>query len=169
MCKLTDPKLLPCLHTFCVQCLSGIQRTSGIRGPILCPECRLEVRIPASGDLRALPTNIKINRFLDLLAIKECSTSGVKCGNCDKRSDQSSYCFQCCSFWCDNCINFRNGIKVNKEHYALALKGFQDGNILKRPVYCEREEHEKEELKFFCKNCEVAICYSCVNTSRGSR
>jgi len=31
-------------------------------------------------------------------------------------------------------------------------------------VYCEREGHEKEELKFFCKNCEVAICYSCIAT-----
>ena len=167
MCKFTDPKLLPCLHTFCLKCLSGIQRTSGIRGTILCPECRREVRIPGSGDLNALPTNFKINRFLDVLAIKECNTSGVKCGNCDKRSERSSYCFQCCSFWCDDCISLHNGIKANKEHYALALKDFQDRdfeNILKRPVYCEREGHEKEGLKFFCKNCEVAICYSCIAT-----
>ena len=58
-------------------------------------------------------------------------------------------------------------MKANKEHYALALKDFQDRdfeNILKRPVHCEREGHEKEELKFFCKNCEVAICFSCVAT-----
>ena len=167
MCKFTDPKLLPCLHTFCLKCLSGIQRTSGNRGTILCPECRREVIIPGSGDLNALPTNFKINRLLDVLAIKECNTSGVKCGNCEKKSDKSSYCFQCCSFWCDECINFHNGIKVNKEHYALALKDFQDEdfeNILKRPVHCEREGHEKEELKFFCKNCEVAICYSCIAT-----
>ena len=167
MCKFTDPKLLPCLHTFCLKCLSGIQRTSGIRGTILCPECRREVRIPGSGDLNALPTNFKINRYLDVLAIKECNTSGVKCGNCDKRSERSSYCFQCCSFWCDDCISLHNGIKAYKEHYALALKDFQDRdfqNILKRPVYCEREGHEKEELKFFCKNCEVAICYSCIAT-----
>ena len=167
MCKFTDPKLLSCLHTFCLKCLSGIQRTSGNRGTILCPECRREVIIPGSGDLNALPTNFKINRLLDVLAIKECNTSGVKCGNCEKKSDKSSYCFQCCSFWCNECINFHNGIKANKEHYALALKDFQDQdfeNILKRPVHCEREGHEKEELKFFCKNCEVAICYSCIAT-----
>ena len=167
MCKFTDPKQLPCLHSFCLKCLSGIQRTSGSRGTILCPECRREVRIPGSGDLNALPTNFKINRLLEVLAIKECSTSGVKCGNCDKRSDRSSYCFQCCSFWCDDCISLHNGIKAYKEHHALALKDFQDRDfesILKRPVYCEREGHEKQELKFFCKNCEVAICYSCIAT-----
>ena len=59
MCKFTDPKQLPCLHNFCLQCLSRIQRTSGSRATILCPECRLEVRIPGSGDLNALPTNLK--------------------------------------------------------------------------------------------------------------
>ena len=74
MCKFTDPKLLPCLHTFCLKCLSGIQRTSGSRGTILYPECRRKVR----SDLNALPTNFKINRLLDVLAIKECDTSGVK-------------------------------------------------------------------------------------------
>ena len=102
-----------------------------------------------------------------MLAIKEYDTSSVKCGNCEKKSDKGSYCFQCCSFWCDDCINLHNSIKANKEHYALALKDFQDRdseNILKRPVYCEREGHEKEVLRFFCKNCEVAICYSCVTT-----
>ena len=167
MCKFTDPKQLPCLHNFCLQCLSRIQRTSGSRATILCPECRLEVRIPGSGDLNALPTNFKINRLLDVLAIKECNTSGVKCGNCDKKSERSSYCFQCCSFWCDDCISLHNGIKAYKEHHALALKDFQDQdfeNILKRPVYCEKSGHEKKELEFFCKNCEVAICYSCVAT-----
>jgi len=125
------------------------------------------VRISGSGDLNALPTNFKINRLLDVLAIKECNTSGVKCGNCDKRSERSSYCFQCCSYWCDDCISLHNGIKANKEHYALALKDFQDRdfeNILKRPVYCEREGHGKEELKFFCKSCEVPICYICIAT-----
>ena len=167
MCKFTDPKLLPCLHTFCLKCLSRVQRTSGSREAILCPECRREVIIPGGGDLNALPTNFKINRFLDVLAIKECDTSGVKCGNCENKSEKSSYCFQCCSFWCDDCISFHNGIKANKEHYALALKDFQDRdfeNILKRPVYCEKPGHEKKELEFFCKNCEVAICYSCVAT-----
>ena len=166
-CKFTDPKLLPCLHTFCLKCLSRIQRTSGSREAILCPECRREVIIPGGGDLNALPTNLKINRILDVLAIKECDTSGVKCGNCENKSEKSSYCFQCCSFWCDDCISFHNGIKANKEHYALALKDLQDRdfeNILRRPVYCEKPGHEKKELEFFCKNCEVAICYSCIAT-----
>ena len=167
MTKFTDPKQLPCLHSFCLHCLQGIQRTSGIRETISCPECRQNFRIPGDGDLNALPTNFRINSLLDVLAIKECNTSGVKCGNCDKRSGESFYCFQCCSFWCDDCISLHNGIRANKEHHALALKDFQDRdfeNILKRPTFCGKPGHEKKEMEFFCKSCKVAICYSCIAT-----
>ena len=167
MCKYTDPKQLPCLHSFCLHCLNGIQRTSASRDIIACPECRQEFRVPGNGNLSALPTNFRINSLLDALAIKECNTAGVKCGNCDKKSDHSFYCFQCSAFWCDDCISLHNGIRANKEHHALALKDFQDQdfeNILKRPAFCGKPGHEKKELEFFCKSCEVSICYSCVAT-----
>ena len=167
MSKFTDPKQLPCLHSFCLHCLQRIQQTSGIRETISCPECRQNFGIPGNGDLNALPTNFRINSLLDVLAIKEYNTSGVKCGNCDKRSGESYYCFQCCSFWCDNCISLHNGIRANKEHHALSLKDFQDQdfeNILKRPTFCGKLGHEKKELEFFCKICEVAICNTCALT-----
>jgi len=48
---------------------------------------------------------------------------------------------------------------------VLALTDFQEQDIeevLKRPAFCQQKHHEKEELKFFCKDCEVAICNSCV-------
>ena len=163
----TDPKQLPCLHSFCLHCLNGILRTSGRHDVICCPECRRESRVPTSGNLHDLPTNFRINSLLDVLAIKECSTTGVKCGNCDKRSAQSLYCFQCCVFWCDDCITGHNMMRANKEHRVLALKDFQDEdyeNVLKRPAFCQKKHHEKEELKFFCKTCEIAICNACALT-----
>ena len=49
----------------------------------------------------------------------------------------------------------------------LALKDFLDRdfeNILKRPAFCQQKHHEKEELKFFCTDCKIAICSSCVAT-----
>ena len=167
MTTFTDPKILPCLHTFCLHCLNGILRTSGRHDIFACPECRREVQVPSSGNLNDLPTNFRINSLLDVLAIKECHTAGVKCANCDKSSRHSSYCFQCCAFWCDECITAHNLIKANKEHRVLALKDFEDQDIedvLKRPVFCQQKHHEKEELKFFCNNCDVAICNLCVAT-----
>ena len=167
MCTFTDPKQLPCLHSFCLHCLNGIQRTSGVHDKITCPECRRQFQIPGSGNPSELPTNFRINSLLDVLAIKECSTANVKCGNCNKRNAQTLYCFQCCSFWCDECVLAHNIIRINKEHRTLALKDFQDQDIeamLKRPAFCQKKRHEKEELKFFCKDCRVAICNTCVVT-----
>ena len=56
-------------------------------------------------------------------------------------------------------------MRNNKDHRVLALKDFQDKDyedVLKRPVFCAKQRHEKEELKYFCKNCERAVCQSCV-------
>ena len=167
MCTFTDPKQLPCLHSFCLHCLNGIQRTSGVHDKITCPECRRQFQIPGSGNPSELPTNFRINSLLDVLAIKECSTANVKCGNCNKQSAQTLYCFQCCSFWCEECILAHNIIRINKEHRTLALKDFKDQDIeavLKRPAFCQKKRHEKQELEFFCKDCKVAICNTCVVT-----
>ena len=162
VCKrtFTDPKQLPCLHSFCLHCLNGIQRTGGVRGKITCPECKTQFQISGSGNPSELPS-------LDVLAIIKCKTANVKCGNCYQMSAQTLYCFQCCSFWCEECILAHNMIRINKEHRTLALKDFQDQDIeavLKRPAFCQKKRHEKEELKFFCKDCEVAICNTCAVT-----
>ena len=167
MCPFTDPKQLPCLHSFCLHCLNDIQRSSGVHGKITCPECRRQFQIPGNGNPSELPTNFRINSLLDVLTIKECSTANVICGNCDKGSAQTLYCFQCCSFWCEECILGHNIIRTNKEHKTLALKHFQDQDfeaVLKRPAICQKKHHEKEELKFFCKGCKVAICNTCAVT-----
>ena len=109
-----DPKQLPCLHSVCLHCLEGTLRTSGRHDIITCPECRRESRVPSCGNLKDLRTNFCIYSLLDVLAIQECSTTGVKCGNCDKKSTHSLYCFQCCAFWCDDCITAHNIIRANR-------------------------------------------------------
>ena len=167
MSPFTDPKILPCFHTFCLHCLNELQRTSGKHGEITCPECRRKFQVPGSGYPRDLPANFRMNSFLDVMAIQKCSVAGVKCGNCEKTSAQSFYCFKCCSFWCDDCIAAHNIIRANKDHRVLAIKDFQDQdieNVLRRPVFCQKEHHENKKLKFFCKDCEVAICNTCVVT-----
>ena len=82
MTTFTDPKQLPCLLSFCLHCLNEWLRTSGRHNILTCPECRKESRVLSSGNLKDLPTNFRINSLLDVLAIKECNTTGIKCGNC---------------------------------------------------------------------------------------
>ena len=166
----TDPKHLPCLHSFCLQCLKQWHRTSHGRDTIRCPKCQAVSRIPESGDLKDLPTSFYLNGLIDVLAIKECKSSQVRCGNCDKKSSESSYCFQCCVFWCEECVIGHNIIRSNKDHRVLALKDFQDKDyedVMKRPAFCPKEDHNKAELKFFCTNCATSVCQTCVTLDHG--
>ncbi len=101
---------------------------------------------------------------MDVLGIKEGISSNVSCGNCDKTSSES-YCFQCCVFWCNDCINVHNALRRNKDHSVLAFRDIQDHdfeNLLKQPVFCSKQRHETNELKFFCQQCSKAVCQTCV-------
>ena len=55
-------------------------------------------------------------------------------------------------------------------HRALAVKEFQDKDfedVLKRPVFCSRQGHQKEELKYYCNGCEAVLCQTCVILDHG--
>lgn len=161
----TDPKTLLCLHTICLNCFSKEIQTNGDHDLIACRKCRKVTRI-VKGGLHELPTNFRIS----MLAIKESNTAPVQCGNCDKKSSQCFYCFHCCAFWCEaDCISLHNGIRANKEYRVLALKDFKDKDfetVSKRPAFCQKKDHENEELlEFFCKICKIAICKSCALTN----
>ena len=61
-------------------------------------------------------------------------------------------------------------MRDKKEHRVLALKEFQDKDyedVLKRPVFCSKERHQKEELKYYCKECETALCQTCFALDHG--
>ena len=120
--------------------------------------------MPQSGDLNDLPTSVFLNRLIDILAIKECNDTQVTCGNCDEKSSEASYCFQCCIFYCVECVTAHNKMRSSKDHCALALKDFKDEDfedVLKRPAFCSKQQHQNEELKYFCKTCETAVCLTC--------
>ena len=165
-----DPRQLPCLHSFCLHCLKQWHQTSGGQNTFRCPKCQALSRVPASGDLKDLPTSFYLNGMIDVLVIKECNTTQVTCGNCDTKSSEASYCFQCCMFYCEQCLIGHNMMRNYKDHRVLAMKEFQDKDyqdVLKRPVFCSRQGHQKKELEYVCKECEMAVCQACVTLDHG--
>ena len=161
----TNPKQLPCLHIFCLQCLNNLARTSARYGKIKCPLCQREVAVPGSGTLETLPNCFHMKNLLDILAIKECNNAKVTCENCERKSEETAYCFHCGKFWCNECVNAHNVFRENRDHRVLALKDFEGKDfedVLKRPVFCQKELHDREVLKFYCKECDIPVCQTCV-------
>ena len=77
------------------------------------------------------------------------------------KSEKASYCFHCGKFWCSDCVNAHNVLRENRDHRVLALIDFEDKDfqdVLKRPVFCQKELHGKEILRFYCKDCDVPVC-----------
>ena len=61
-------------------------------------------------------------------------------------------------------------MRDQKDHRVLALKEFQSKDyedVLKRPVFCSKQGHQKEELKYYCKECETALCQTCFVLDHG--
>ena len=54
------PKVLPCVHTFCAQCLTHLIH----RGKIKCPECRSRLSL-SEESVQNLPTNRKIQEYMN--------------------------------------------------------------------------------------------------------
>ncbi|XP_043853557.1 tripartite motif-containing protein 59 isoform X2 [Dromiciops gliroides] len=66
-----DPRVLPCSHTFCRNCLENVLQASGnfymwrpIRIPLKCPNCRSTVEIPPPG-IDSLPINFALRAIIE--------------------------------------------------------------------------------------------------------
>ena len=61
----TDPKILPCHHYYCKQCIHGLAKKAGTDKPFSCPECRKETTLSWEG-VDNLPTAFFVNRMKEV-------------------------------------------------------------------------------------------------------
>jgi tripartite motif-containing protein 2/3 len=94
-----SPKLLPCSHTICLECLTRIVATFARDSQFRCPICRELITIPRGG-VQALPPSFLVNQLLDLMArqrrevVPKCSTH---------LNQELLFCETCDSVFCSTC------------------------------------------------------------------
>ena len=93
----SDPRMLPCLHSFCYSCLSKHfqQNLSKHR---ICPTCKETFDLPG-GKLYALPKDLHSSYVAEVVGyeqmIKE-ESNLQKCDRCSDESDDFKFCCTCC-------------------------------------------------------------------------
>ena len=91
-----DPKLLPCLHTFCKRCIGLITEENG--DSLFCPICRSEVALP-SKNVEDLKSNVIVLRKLEEFDRQKLRQREEDCSGCDNgRNIAANRCLQCQEF-----------------------------------------------------------------------
>ena len=161
--RLKDPKVLPCLHTFCKECL--VAATRG-KTDATCPKCRESHPLPEGG-VDKLLTNFPANSLLELLEVHEAGESEgdakktLTCENGLDENDAVARCLNCNTYLCDSCWSQHKKMVMSRKHKTVSLSEIKDAGekCLQKPHYCT--EHEAEVLKLYCKTCSKAICGDC--------
>jgi len=155
-----NPKYLPCYHCYCEECLEKMVKKSNIT----CPECRMEIIVPAGG-VKELATNFLINRLVDELILKR-KVEGeeeVRCDNCDEDDPVVTFCPDCGSFFFHVCNETHKRAKVTRGHDIVPLtemKSKQDIMIQPKAKALMCKKHDIE-LLFYCETCEELVCMYC--------
>ena len=156
----TEPKVLPCCHTFCLECLKKTATSETTKGQVTCPQCRQSHPIPEGG-LTEFLTDFVASYGVEAVKLKsDDPASGRICGECEQPGPVCSFCTDCQNFLCSGCEELHKKVKAYRAHKVIP-KGKVSAAALQscRVHYCSA--HKAEALKLYCETCEKLICRDC--------
>ena len=169
---LNEPKILPCLHSFCTGCLkewSGrLANLDPSKRHLECPLCRAKVLLSTSRAVEELPSHFSAIRLVEIIRLQEQASSKKVtpfCQNCDE-GDAISSCSECAIFLCDFCEKSHRRSKATRQHKICSLDETRKGVGKVPSILPEKVEmcptHPTKPLELYCKCEEVLICRDCI-------
>ena len=166
----TSPRVLPCLHVFCENCLGRLVLRDAENLTATCPNCRRETRLPQEG-VASLPSAFYINHLFEVRDIfqKVKDPSKTRCEKCTE-GDARGYCRDCGQFVCEACITVHKKWKEFAEH-EIATLGQIEADVAQlvppKKVAMTCAKHPSKKSKIYCETCNELICRDCtVKTHR---
>ena len=156
-----QPKVLPCLHTFCRECLDALIKRAGGE-TIRCPLCAAIHSIPQRG-VDGFRTNFTLQNLVEARQVTDAENDSLPGITCESGLDENrgiSRCIDCAHFLCTSCQDLHKKLKATRGHRIIPLNEIKnDVRKLEYKRFCL--EHEEEELKLFCRDCKEVICRDC--------
>ena len=115
----TNPKSLPCHHSFCQHCLEGLPvNPQGNKYYIKCPTCRTSTELPEPTGPAAFPVAFQINNLKEVYSLMK----QEKAMNCSKHDDPLRiFCETCEKVICRDCT-----IGDHRNHNCTPIKDIYD-------------------------------------------
>ncbi len=162
--RFKEPKVLPCLHTYCKGCIKALVANSREKNAVFCPKCRERYVLPTGG-VSGFLSNFPLKNLVELLEVSERgdkdSAKVLRCENGIDENVAVARCLVCCAYLCDSCWKLHTKGIGTRSHETVSLEAIKKGGEKKlhKPQYCPK--HEKEVLKLYCNTCSKAICGDC--------
>ena len=161
-----EPKTLPCLHTFCKECIqASLDTTERVTGRKTCPLCRSP--LPKDG-IASIPTNFTTNRLIEIFNSRRTgeasSNDHTECDECEDGAVACMWCVDCEKGLCEECYKPHTKFRSLKSHKTVTMDEFTKSPkaILAanpKPQYCG--EHDGQPLELYCITCSQLICRDC--------
>ena len=167
----SDPRILPCLHSFCSQCLHKEMEKVGPQKSLQCPTCLRNVPIPVGG-ASDFPQNLHLGFEVEVAGYmsKFASRSGVSCTFCVQGCNDPAvvFCCSCHMFMCTFGQECHNRAAHLSQHNVIGLDR-ESATLLPTLIkptehHCSYPKQKKQELDFYYKTCTCFICQLCVST-----
>ena len=164
----TDPRILPCLHSFCLQCLHHVIEKVGTQQSIQCPICLRSLPIPVGG-ASILPQNLHLGFDAEVFGYmsKFFSDSEVSCTFCVNGCTDSAvvFCCTCHQFMCSFGKLSHQRVPQLSHHTVIELDKASASQLLTtmKPAErcCSQPKHRNSELNLYCNTCDSFICQDC--------